>query len=88
MNWTVTWLPLSLAQLADVWTTATDRDAVTAASYRIDRALEVDPFEAGESRDGDDRVVIDHPLVVSFRVLPGQRLVQVMSCARNRRRRP
>ncbi len=57
MNFTVIWRRQALAELAAIWNSAANRNAVTAASDRIDRLLELDPMNAGESRDGSDRIV-------------------------------
>jgi hypothetical protein len=43
MRWTVVYLPDAEAQLADLWTRASDRQAVTDASDRLDRLLRDDP---------------------------------------------
>ena len=62
-----------------MWTAARDRDAVTAASYRIDQRLAADPLDCGESREGDERLVFEPPLQVLFRVVAGDRRVEVIS---------
>ena len=79
MNFTVTWLPQALTELADAWTTAPDRNAVTAASYRIDHRLAADPPNEGESRGGIERITFDPPLRVLFRVFEADRTVEVYS---------
>lgn len=53
MNYTVTWTRYALRQLHDLWTTATDPDAV-------------DAEQQGESRQGDVRILFDPPLAVLF----------------------
>jgi hypothetical protein len=53
MSFAVVWRPSAELQLADLWTTATDRNAVTAAANRIDADLACDPLSAGESRAGN-----------------------------------
>lgn len=82
MNYTVTWLPQALTMLADTWAAATDRNAVTAASYRIDQRLADDPLDVGESRHENYRLGFEPPLQVFFRVFAGLRRVEVVSVGR------
>lgn len=77
MNYTVIWLPRALAELADAWSGAIDRNAVSAASERIDRLLESDPLAVGESRSGANRIVFEPPLAAIFRVDRAARMVFV-----------
>jgi hypothetical protein len=51
MRYTVTLAPSAQNQLADSWTNAPDRQAVTAAVHRIDTALRVDAHLKGEEVD-------------------------------------
>ena len=78
MKWTVTWVPPAETELAALWLDGSIRGAVTEAARRIDRALRADPAIQGESRDEGLRVMFEPPLGVSFRVLPDERLVQVL----------
>jgi hypothetical protein len=78
MKWTVTWVPPAETELAALWLDGNIRGAVTEAARRIERALRSDPANQGESREGDFRVMFETPLGVSFRVLPDERLVQVL----------
>lgn len=79
MTYTVIWVPAALAQLAALWNAATNRDAVTKASHRIDRLLEVDPETAGEERPPSRRILFDPPLGVIFEVDLTAREVRVLS---------
>ena len=87
MNYTVVWVHYALDQLAEVWNTAADRNAVAAASHRIDTRLTADPRNEGESRCEGERILIDPPLQVLFRVSEPERLVEVTEVARFGRRR-
>ncbi len=78
MKWTVTWVPPAETELAALWLDGSIRGAVTEAARRIDRALRSDPANLGESRNAGLRVMFEAPLGVSFRVLPDERLVQVL----------
>lgn len=86
MNFTVIWRPQALGELADAWNATTDRNAVTAASNRIDRLLADDPLTAGESRDGDERIVFEEPLGAWFRVDRNARMVFVLTVGMHGRR--
>ncbi|QJW95647.1 hypothetical protein [Frigoriglobus tundricola] len=66
MNSTVTWTRAALRQFLDLWTTATDPDAVDAAALRIDQTLSADAHQQGESRTDPVRILFDSPLAVLF----------------------
>ena len=68
MKYTVTWKPSAKGRLADIWLSAEDRAAIASAADRIDRLLASDPMDAGESRSGNDRILIASPLAVVFEV--------------------
>jgi hypothetical protein len=52
MSYTVAWKPSAEQDLASLWTSASDRQAVTDAANRIDALLRVDPNTQGESGQG------------------------------------
>jgi hypothetical protein len=79
VNFTVTWVPAALAQLAALWNAAADQRAVTAASHRIDQQLERDPEDAGEERPPSRRILFDPPLGVVFEVDRAKAEVRVLS---------
>jgi plasmid stabilization system protein ParE len=79
MSFAVTWKPDALDELARVWVDATDRDAVTAASHRVEQLLGRDPLGQGESRSGNARVMFDPPLAVVYRVNTARRRVTIFS---------
>jgi hypothetical protein len=81
MRYTVVWWPVAEAQLARLWVQATDRQAVTDASNRIDRVLRDDPDKKGTPQ-GRFRVLTVHPLMVLFHVDPGDCMVRVISVKR------
>jgi hypothetical protein len=68
MKWTVIWRPASESGLTDLWVSAADKAAITAAANRIDVLLRRSPFDVGESRDDDDRVYFDAPLGILFTI--------------------
>ncbi len=79
MRYTVTWKPSVKQRLAEIWVTAPDRNAVTAAADSIDGLLRENPLDLGESRSGNARILVLSPLAVVYEVLPEDRLVQVLS---------
>ena len=78
----VRWTRKALRLLAAIWNTAADRNAVTAASHRIDQALARDPENQGEERPPDRRIMFDSPLVVVYRVDAAKNTVVVLNCRR------
>ena len=67
MSYSVDWVPRVLRQLAGVWTSAHDRNAVTAASHRLDRALAADPYAIGfPTASSVNRTAIDLPLGIDY----------------------
>ncbi len=66
MMFTVTWTRHALQQYLALWTTATDPDAVDAASLRIDQTLSMNADQQGESRTDPIRILFDAPLAVLF----------------------
>jgi hypothetical protein len=78
MNYTVIWLPHALGQLTTVWINSPNREAVTAASHRIDVRLADSPNDTGESRDAGRRIAFEYPLRVEFRVSEPDHAVYVI----------
>jgi plasmid stabilization system protein ParE len=79
MSYTVTWKESASDRLAEIWMSARDRRAVTAAADRLDAALRADPHLHGESRDESTRLVIVPPLAVVYEVLEADRLVHILA---------
>ena len=77
MIFTVVWTKAAMDDLTEIWTLSGERKAVTSACDRIDNRLRRDPLNAGESRDGDDRMLFESPLGVTFQVSDADRLVTV-----------
>lgn len=78
MNYTVVWQPTAEGQLAAAWVDAKDRRAVTRASDQIDTLLGFAPDRVGESRDAGRRVLVVLPLVATYEVEEGNKLVRVL----------
>ena len=78
MKWRVVWVPRAESELAAFWLDADIRNAVSHAANRIDEALLQNPEAVGESREFGLRVTFESPIGVTFRVVPPDRLVQVL----------
>jgi hypothetical protein len=79
MTFTVVWRQQALDALADLWNNAADKNAVAAASDRIDDLLARDPLNQGESRPGNYRLLFERPLGVCYRANAATRRVVVLS---------
>ena len=64
----VDWLKTSLDELAGIWLAADSeaRTAIASATQEIDRLLQADPFNQGESREADQRVMFMAPLGLTY----------------------
>jgi hypothetical protein len=79
MKYTVLWVRAAERELARLWTTHPDRQAIAAAADAIDGLLQIDPDELGESRENSGRIFFLAPLMVYFRVQLQDRIVEVTS---------
>ena len=79
MIFTVVWLPHAEDELATLWlgVDRAARQAMTAATHRMDQMLRMNPLDVGEGREGIDRVVFQSPLAVLVEVHEGDRVVRV-----------
>ncbi len=87
----VHWLESAVLNLAESWMRADSplRQEITEATHRVDMALASSPFEAGESREDDQRrILIDLPLVVLFEVDVARQVVTVLDAVVRERRGP
>ena len=66
MSYEVIWRRAAENELAAIWMNSGDRDAVTRASAILDRLLEDEGPNAGESRIGYWRIVHEAPLGIYF----------------------
>ena len=79
MNYTVIWMPAPERRLIEIWTDASDRNAVTSAVSTIDGLLAKRPFSVGESRNESERILFERPLVVDYEVFEDDRQVRVVA---------
>jgi hypothetical protein len=84
----VRWERRALDELTDHWIQADSlqRRATTAAVHRIDKRLQADAPDEGESRAQGRRIVFEPPLAVTFRIEPDGRTVSVLQARFFRRR--
>ncbi len=87
MKWTVLYRPSAQDHLANIWLTAPDQQAVADAADEIDRILAANPLDAGESRGGNSRIIIERPLTVLYDVYTDDSLVEVFAVFFWRRRK-
>lgn len=85
---TVRWKRSALNELATLWTQADSamRQAITTANNRIDRELQHDPENRGESRGVGGRIYFEFPLGIRFEVDRQQSLVHILHVWSFRRR--
>ncbi len=69
MKWTVLWISSTENDLADLWMSAPDKAAVTAAANLIDQELAKNPLAVGEGRSGNSRILVEPPLAVEYDVI-------------------
>lgn len=81
MSYSVNWSDDALAALADVWTIATNQQAVTDAADRIDQLLAIDPKANGQPRSEGLYAIDISPLHAQFEVSEKTRVVRVVSVA-------
>ena len=79
IQFTIVWSKDAIDALAEIWLSAADRAAVTAASSEIDAELTVDPSNKGWAMAEGLRGLLRLPLKVIFIVREEDRLVEVVS---------
>jgi hypothetical protein len=77
----VRWTQSAPDDLARVWLDAdsVQRHLITKAAADIETQLRYDPFAAGESREGNLRVLLVTPVGVFFRVHPQDRHAKIVA---------
>jgi hypothetical protein len=74
MSYQVLWLEEAEEELAQLWVTRETAELARIVNQMIE-LLERDPLEAGESRSGDERILIESPYGIRFVVDPQSHLV-------------
>lgn len=88
MNWTTIWLDSAESELLQHYIQARAMgyaEAYTRAASRIEHQLSIDPSQAGESRSGNKRVIIELPLTVELELHSEQRIAVVTRVCFNSR---
>jgi hypothetical protein len=79
LNYSVHWTDDALDELAAVWTAAADRNAVTAASHRLEQDLARDPYGRGIARNASvNRTATDLPLGIDYEIIEDDKKVRVL----------
>ena len=88
MTFDVEWDPAAEAELTRIWIAADAllRGTITKSTRALDRLLEKDPVNQGESRPNDRRIMFDLPLGIVYEVIPANKLVRVLFVWQVRRR--
>ena len=84
MAYRVIWRESAKNRLLELWLAARDRFRLNAAAERLDELLARDPLSAGESRVGEERIVLINPIWCRFRVDEAAKLVYVEAVWRTR----
>ena len=79
MKYRVEWSRDAEADLANVWTDASDRGLISEAARWLDRALADNPHALGESRSGDNRIAFSSPLGMEYKISDEDRTVFVIA---------
>ena len=77
MSYQVTWVPSAQDALLQIIISRPDRVAVVTALDRLGATLQREGPAAGESREGEFRVLFELPLAVKFSVEEPERAVTV-----------
>ena len=64
--YTVRWKRSALDRLTEIWLNASDRAAINSAVEEIDRNLQLNPHDAGESRSEHVRIIFSQPIGAFF----------------------
>jgi mRNA-degrading endonuclease RelE of RelBE toxin-antitoxin system len=87
MKYKVVWIEDAENELTVIWLASRQRERVTEAAREIERLLETEPNEVGESRAGNRRIVFARPLGVTYEVDELRRVVLVFHLWQFGRRR-
>jgi hypothetical protein len=77
MKWTVVWAEEAGTEVQRVLGQSRFAQRIVDLLLQIDARLASDPTAIGESRDGNERVMFDLPIALTFEVLEERRTVLV-----------
>jgi plasmid stabilization system protein ParE len=79
MNYRVVWRRRAESQLAALWLRAANKDAVAGYAEQVERILQRNPADQGESRAGNVRIWFHRPISVLYEIDEGDKRVTVMA---------
>jgi plasmid stabilization system protein ParE len=79
MKYTVVWTPVAERRLTQLWLNSRMRSEIRRAADHIDASLAENPYDYGESREGKQRIVLEHPIGVLVEVNDADRQVRVLA---------
>ena len=77
--WRVQWSADAEADLGQLLYDGLEPTLLSAAVQSLEAALQIDPAACGESRDNNERIVVEPPLVVLCRLFPDQAVVEIFA---------
>jgi hypothetical protein len=80
VNYSVAWSDIALAALAAVWNASSNRNAVTRAADRIERAIAADPHGAGVPTFDTVYELALPPLAVEYEVVDADCRAFILTC--------
>ena len=81
MKYTVIWSPQAESALAEAWLDAANRNAVSAASSTLERAIGKFPLRVGRPLASSvNRIAVISPLEIAFDIIEDDKKVIVQSC--------
>lgn len=79
MNYRVEWPDDPLDELANVWTVAPDRNAVTAAAHQIEQDLARAPYARGFLIGSPQtRTTVEYPLGIDYEIIEDDKKVRIL----------
>jgi nitric oxide synthase oxygenase domain/subunit len=85
VTYRVLWQDAALLELDEIWLASADKEGIQTVAMRVNTELAFRPREAGESREGNDRVLFKFPLIVWFRVIERMNEVLVLHVSVSKR---
>lgn len=88
MTFRVRWYKAALDDLASAWLKATpeERRKITAFAQTVEHELRTQPQTKGESRSGNERILIELPLAILFEVDHAKGKVYIHQAWKTRKR--
>lgn len=78
MKYTVHWKHIAEEELAEIWLSAPDRQAVVNAAAELEYSLQFRPGRMGEPWEDGYRIAVHFPLAITYEVQSEDRRVMVV----------